>query len=189
MNTQESEFGQLLDRLRDGDQAAAEELFQTFGRPLQRVLSRRLPAVMRSRVGASDLAQAVWCSFFRNIEDITAFESPESLQAFLLTMARNKLFDETRRQLGTQRRDKSLEKHIHSETTDSLLKARSATASQLVQRDDVMVKLLKDLSERDREICRHRLDGATVPEIAAEFGLHERTVRRIFEKLEKRFSE
>lgn len=188
MSSDASDFGDLIERLQDGDDSAASELFDQFRKPLLRALSRRIPGKLQSRFGASDLAQAVWCSIFQNPEDLSRFETPDELRAFLLKVARNKLFDETRKHAGTQRRDKSREQHLDASLQDAGLTSNNASASQLVQCDDLMSVLRRDLPVRDQQMVEERRNGATIQELAEKYKLNERTIRRVFERLERKIN-
>ena len=58
---------------------------------------------MRSKFDSVDFVQMVWASFFANPEQIAKFKESEQLIAYLASMARNKVVEETRRRLQYQR--------------------------------------------------------------------------------------
>ena len=55
---------ELLDRVRQGDEQAATELFDRYVERLIRLAQSRLSAKLRRRVDAEDVVQSVYRSFF-----------------------------------------------------------------------------------------------------------------------------
>ena len=88
---------ELLDRARQGDDAAIERLFARHLRPLQRFARGRLPGWARDLADTDDLVQDALLQTFKRLE---AFESrhPGALQAYLRQAVLNRLRDELRRQ-------------------------------------------------------------------------------------------
>jgi RNA polymerase sigma factor (sigma-70 family) len=91
----ESTF-RLLDRARDGDQAAADELFHRYGPPLRRWASGRLPRWARDISDTADLVQETLLQTFRRLGEFR-LEHPGALQAYLRQALQNKIRDELRR--------------------------------------------------------------------------------------------
>ncbi len=88
---------ELLDRARQGDDAAIERLFARHLRPLQRFARGRLPGWARDLADTDDLVQDALLQTFKRLD---AFESrhPGALQAYLRQAVLNRLRDELRRQ-------------------------------------------------------------------------------------------
>src|SRR5438105_5224550 len=100
---QETSFAGLMERVRDGSQDAAWEIIDRFGTQIKQVVRRRLHGLLRSQFDSADFVQVVWLSFFRHPDLIRTFSSPQQLASFLEVMARNKVADETRRRLYTNK--------------------------------------------------------------------------------------
>ena len=91
----ESTF-RLLDRARLGDQAALEQLFGRFLRPLQRWAKGRLPAHARDLSDTEDLVQDTLLQTFKKIDSFEP-RGVGALQAYLRQTVLNRLRDELRR--------------------------------------------------------------------------------------------
>lgn len=69
-------FASLMQRVREGSQDAAHELFQQYGPHILRIVRRKLHKTMRSKYDSSDFVQAVWASFFAIEPAQYHFEAP-----------------------------------------------------------------------------------------------------------------
>src|SRR5690606_13362635 len=69
--------------------------------------------------------------------------------------------------------------------------AAGPTPQELLAVSEELERLIASLPERNREILHQRLQGESIPDIAARVGRSERTIRRILnacrEELEERF--
>ena len=100
------EFEQLIARLRTGDEAAAAELVRGYESEVRRFVRFRLttPAIRRF-IDSLDVSQSVLGRFFVELrEGKLEVNTPGQLRNLLLTMARNKLYDQVRKEL-TEKRD------------------------------------------------------------------------------------
>lgn len=185
MSDTPSEFSQLMEQLQRGSQEAAWELIERYGPHVQRYVRRSLNQEMRSKFDSIDFAQVVWASFFREPERIRQFSSPEQLMAFLAAMARNKVVEEFRRRLTSQKRNVGREVRI--ERTDFAhgrqLRSRDPTPSAVAVARERWSRLMFNQPESVRRILELRFQGATYVEIASELKMSERTVRRILAEL------
>src|SRR3954470_2911855 len=86
----------LFSRARAGDQAAWEELFHTCYPKVVRVVRRKLDRPMRSLFDSTDFASDVMKSLAANAGRLD-FPSFESLMAFLVQVAEQKVIDEYRK--------------------------------------------------------------------------------------------
>src|SRR5262245_50351321 len=107
------ELRDLMERLRQGSSEAAQELFETYGPHVLRVVRRKLDKKLRAKFDSTDFEQAVWASFFIYPTHGYHFEQPEELIAFLANLAHNKLVDALRQRYRTEKynvnRERSLE--------------------------------------------------------------------------------
>ena len=86
----------LLERARQGDAEAIEQLFERHLKPLQRWASGRLPKWARDLADTDDLVQDTLLRTFKRMEDFEPRGSG-SLQAYLRRAVLNRLRDEIRR--------------------------------------------------------------------------------------------
>jgi RNA polymerase sigma-70 factor (ECF subfamily) len=189
MSTVDENFDQLLAELRDGSEEAAWQLIEQYGPHIHRVVRRHLNRRMRGKFDSIDFVQSVWASFFREPEQIQEFRSPEQIIAYLAATARYKVVDETRRRLGTKKRDVMREESWSESTIED-----ESNASAGPTPDDVAIareawnQLVAGETTRHREIVRMRIAGNTYGEIAQKLDINERTARKIVDRLLQRQS-
>src|SRR5690349_21612046 len=87
---------QLLERARAGDEAALEQLFARYLKPLRRWASGRLPQWARDVADTQDLVQETLLQTFKRIEGFEA-RGEGALQAYLRQALMNRIRDELRR--------------------------------------------------------------------------------------------
>jgi RNA polymerase sigma-70 factor (ECF subfamily) len=180
-----SEFNQLMDGIRAGSQDAAWELLERIGPHVHRVVSRMLVRELRSKFDSMDFVQAVWASFFVNRRQIASFARPEQLIGFLVGMARNKVIDEHRRRVRTEKWDVRRENSVETEIT-SIEESDVPTepsASQFAIARECWRKLIDGQPELHRQIVVRKYMGDTHEEIAATLGINRRTVTRVLGSL------
>ena len=178
-------------RLRDGSEEAAWELVEHYGSSVQRVIRRSLNEQMRSKFDSIDFVQAVWFSLFKERERFNSFQSPAQLSAFLMGMARNKLAHEHRRRLQTQKHDVRREQAADDlNAYDSHYPETSCPRpSQVAQARELWNSIIAGESEQNQGIVKLRLAGMTYEEIGSTLGIHERTARRVIDRLSKEADE
>jgi RNA polymerase sigma-70 factor (ECF subfamily) len=187
MTDDEVEFRRLITRVREGNPEAALELLELYSPHVLRLIRRRLSPKMRAKFDSADFVQGVWVAFF--CEGQTRdFERPEDLIRFLVTIARNKLYDETRRRTQSERYNVSREQSLDDTelTGEQELEAidlRQPRPSEIAVARERWTKLLADQPPLYRKILELRCRGATFLEIADQLQVHERTARRVFERL------
>jgi RNA polymerase sigma-70 factor (ECF subfamily) len=86
----------LLERARDGDAEALNELFTRSAAPLRRWASGRLPRWARDAADTQDLVQDTLLQTFKRIEDFEP-RRPGALQAYLRQSLMNRIRDTLRR--------------------------------------------------------------------------------------------
>ncbi len=99
------EFQALIDRIREGDADAARECVQMYEAEIRRAARIRLTdPKLRRVIDSVDICQSVFGRFFQRAADGQLdLESPERLLALLITMTRNRIIDEHRRQTAAKR--------------------------------------------------------------------------------------
>ena len=188
MNEVDLEFRSLMDRVRSGDQEAAWELLEVYGPHILRVVRKKLNDRLRSKFDSVDFVQSVWASFFRHPSCVRRFASPQDLVRFLIAVARNKVYDETRRRFNTAKHDISKEEFLEDrvdsyENRIEPIDARQARPSEIAVAREEWHRLIQGQPRRNQQVMELRFQGATYQEIADSLHIHERTARKIVDEL------
>jgi RNA polymerase sigma factor (sigma-70 family) len=185
LNVHGESFETLLSRVHEGSQDAAWEIIERYGHHIRAVVRRRMNANLRSFIDSDDFVQSVWGSLVRIGPRLKAIDRPEQLIAILGRMAQNKVIDEVRRRIKTEKH--RLPAHGDPAQLDSAepVAARSlpATPSQYAIARERWSSLLRDELPQVRRMIELRIAGHTFDEIAAELNVNERTVRRTIQRL------
>jgi RNA polymerase sigma factor (sigma-70 family) len=147
--TQPESTAQLLERAREGDQAALDALFSRYVGPLNRWARGRLPGWARSLSDTQDLVQDVLLQTFKKLETFEP-RGEGALAAYLRQALLNRLRDEMRRvkrrppqtTLDTRTEDQApspLEAAVGREGIDRYEKALAALAAD--DREAVIARL------------------------------------------------
>lgn len=185
----------MLPRMRAGDEAAAELLWQHYYRQLVHFARRRLEGVPRGAVDEEDVALSALFSFCRGMEEgrFAAVGDRDDLWKLLVTITARKACAKRRHEYadkrdarrvrgGGPRRDSSDER-LHE--LDHLAAVTPAAADDVV---DNCRKLLGCLDEKSRQIAVWRLQGYSKAEIAEKLGCVRRTVERKLERIREKWS-
>ena len=187
MDSQTGVFRQLLDNVRSGCEVSTAELVESMSGHICRVIDRRLDYRLRRKYDVDDLEQMVWASFFRLRWHVTDFEDSRHLARYLVAMARNKVIQVIRSQLQTIKRDVRREWAAEEEHLGQVAnQGNGQTPSQIAIRNEYLQRWLSEENSRVVRIVKMRLAGTCYTEIAGSLGIHQRTVRRIMQRLVKR---
>jgi RNA polymerase sigma-70 factor (ECF subfamily) len=175
-----------VERWRQGDQAAAQALFELYVASLVAVVGDRLSSRFVRHVDPDDVVQSAFRSFFVGARDGRFdFERDGDLWRLLVAVALNKLRMSVRR-YSTQKRAAEREETVPSLdalcTEHAEVFAREPTPVEAVALADEVDTLMARLGERERQILEMRLQGFNLEEIAMQTGRSERTVRRVIDK-------
>jgi RNA polymerase sigma factor (sigma-70 family) len=164
----ENVFVDLMERVRANDQDAVAELinqYEPFVRREIRIGMIRTP--LRRLVDSLDVTQSVWISFFkRTSAGDYEINSPEQLQALLISMARKKLASQFRRH---HRLKRDLSRSIVGAPLDYVVD-RQEDPCQQAQYNELLVTLTDKLSHEERQIAELRRDSLTWAEVANRMG-------------------
>lgn len=185
-------FRELLDRVRSGDSAAAEELVRSYESDIRVAIRRRLsdPA-LRRQFDSMDVCQSVLASFFlRAAAGQYNLHDPGQLVALLTRMAQNKLAIQARSHYR-QRRDVRRQHSLGEDEARRPGDGTSDPARQAMHRE-LLDRAYELMDPEVREIAASRVQGRPWEEIAAELGgtaearrkQYSRAIDRIAESLE-----
>jgi RNA polymerase sigma-70 factor (ECF subfamily) len=178
------EFSGMMRRVQAADPEAIRRLIREYGPYILRVVRRRLHQDMRSQFDSHDFVQDVWAGFF-TAPPATPFDRPEALIRYLVRMARNKVVDAFRERMGTEathpKRARSLDGSAAGHAPR--LRADGPTPSRSVMAREQWERMLKDQPVHYQRILILLSQGLTQHQVADELGIHERTVRRVVDKV------
>ena len=173
-----------MNLLRNGDENAAWDLIEQYEHHLRRVVRRKLDERMRSKFDSVDFVQMVWTSFFRHPSRVVGFDEPDQLIRYLVQVAKHKVIQEYRRRLQSQKYDVTKEQSLNDSRAGAVISPMSVdTPSEIAIARERWANLMSNQSERNRQIVRMRISGATYQEIADKLDINERTARRVVEDL------
>jgi RNA polymerase sigma factor (sigma-70 family) len=170
-------FPDLMQRIRAGDEDAAAELVRRYERVVRRTVSVWLiDARLRRRFDSMDICQSVLGSFFVRIAlGQYQLDKPEQLVKLLVSMARNKLADQVRKQRAGCRDGRRTEP---SDQAAQEIAGTEATPSRQIAARDLLHEVRRRLSTEERELADLRALGREWPEIAAERGANAEALRK-----------
>ena len=190
MSMHNNEFRKLMDEVRAGSEYAAVQALELCGDHIYRAVRRKLNRALRPRFDSQDFVQAVWVSFFRHRSQVVKFEKPEELIAFLTRVAGNKVIDECRHRLQTQKANVNRECSMDDDLAQCAVPiGREPAASQVAIAKEQWDRMIEGLPLRYRRILELRAQGETQKKIAELLNVDERTVRRVLRRLGSRLEE
>jgi RNA polymerase sigma-70 factor (ECF subfamily) len=181
------DFAALMSRVELGDEDAEQELISRYGHHILSAIRRRLPDRMRAQCDSQDFCQAVWASFFARRGEFARFKSHHELLLYLGGVAGNKVVDEIRRQIVSQKRNARRECSLDESTFhfEQTLPGKMATPSQMAVAHEQIERLIDGRPQKHRRILELRAAGVTYKEIARQIDMDERNVRRVIERIER----
>jgi RNA polymerase sigma-70 factor (ECF subfamily) len=180
MSDQES-FADLIQRVRNGDQAAATELVTRYEPNIRRAIRIQMrDGRLRRLLDSMDICQSVLASFFiRAHLGQYELKSPENLVALLMTMARHKLADQARKPQVKRREERNLDSgEAGEEAADDSMTDPMRQAEQR----DLVAEVRKRLSEEECQLADLRGNGKEWAEIATLLGGSAEALRKKLER-------
>jgi len=175
--------GELLDAWRAGDHDAAETLYARFHRRLVGLIRSRLARRLARRIDPEDVVLSAYRSFFLSVRRGGVTEAAEDLWPLLTTFALRKLARQARRHSAARR---SCHRESWDQDPAAIAEAPDQTAEQAAILSEEFQSLLDRLEPVEREVVMRTLNGEDRSVIAGSLGVHERTVRRILERIQRK---
>lgn len=178
MNT---EFANLVCRVRSGDAAAAEEIVRDFESAVRvAVRTRLLDSALRRQFDSMDICQSVLASFFvRVAAGQYDLRHPAQLVALLTKMAHNKLAWHARHS-SQQRRDIHRAPHT-ADTTLGIASCAAGPVRQTLGRE-LLEQVWQHMDVELRQMASLRLNGKGWAEIAATIGGTSESRRKQYQR-------
>jgi RNA polymerase sigma factor (sigma-70 family) len=180
----QSQFDDLLQRVRAGDRTAAGSLWLQFEPEIRRMLRVRLwQSGLRGREETEDRLQSVALLFFDRLDRgklddlLDDVEGPDQLLNLLKKMARGKYVDWIRRR-SAQRRGKGRRRALEAMDFDPA--SNETRASQALQHQELVGRGMALLDENEQRIAELIRSGRKWQQIADELGTTREAVRKQF---------
>jgi len=175
-------FDEVLERLKQGDEQAAEEIFTRFTSRLIGLARNRLNGQLRQKEDPEDVVQSVLRTFFtRYADDQFELDGWDSLWSLLASIAVRKCGRRVQR-FGTAGRDIGREIRMAASDTESRATweamSEGPSPEHAAMLNETLEHLLRGLDERKRQTVLLRLQGYTIEEISEQIGRSERSVHR-----------
>ena len=173
----------LIERAREGDQAAWQELFDDCYPKIVRVIRRRISRPLRNLYDSTDIANEVMKSLAAKFDQVD-FSSMTGLRAYLIHAAECKVVDgyrhchaQKRNILRTQASFRDDDPNRY-EVPDS-----GPTPSQIAVASESEANLLRERNEDERSVIEMKVRGYSNPEVSQATGWHLRKIERFLVKL------
>jgi RNA polymerase sigma-70 factor (ECF subfamily) len=175
----------LLDRMRQGDLEATEQLLLAHEAELRLIVRRRLSRRLRAKFDSLDVVQSVWAHVLRDFRGSGCqITSTAHLRRFLVRVTQNCLIDRLRH----YRVALASERPLAEAGSSSGLPARQPRPSELARADELWQDLLAACPPEHHELLRLKSQGFPLNAIADRTGIHPDSVRRIIRKLARKLS-
>jgi RNA polymerase sigma factor (sigma-70 family) len=173
----------LLEKLAQGDPAAAEQVFLTYEPFLRMVVRRQLSEQLRAKFDSVDIVQSVWADVLDGFRQSRwSFRDVHHLRAFLVKATRNRFIDRLRQQRDALER----ERRLPPAEIEALPAAREGRVIEAIYAQELWERMLAACPPAHCELLHLKRQGLSSAEIAQRMGLHERRVRRILYKIARR---
>jgi RNA polymerase sigma-70 factor (ECF subfamily) len=173
------QFHELIQRARSGNLDAATELVRTYEPAIRRTVRiMLLNARLRRVFDSMDICQSVMGSFFVRLS-LGQFqvEEPAQLIKLLVSMTRNKVADQARKEQAECRDHRRIEA---GDVHDHDVAGAAAGPSQIVAARDLLEQVRSRLSPEELRLADRRAVGRDWPDIAAELGGSPDALRKKF---------
>ena len=194
------ELAELLEKVREGNEAATTTLWEKYFEQLVRVAAKRLPKNLRRSGDEEDIALSAFHSFIAGVrrDQFPDLSGPENMWGLLITLTGRKVHAHLRHQTRQKRGGGNVRGEsvfidpagdqraggiggVSGDTDAADVRAELAEAC------DVLLGQLPD--EQLRQIAVMRMDGYLVDEIAARLELSKRAVERRLQLIRRTWSE
>jgi RNA polymerase sigma-70 factor (ECF subfamily) len=174
----------LLERLREGDEAAAAQIVEDYEPYLRLVVRRCLPTRLRAKFDSLDVVQSVWVRVLHALRG-RAWKVADRgrLQALLVTVARRRLVSRYRHHRAALEREQA-----GGDGLEGRPEAREPRPSEVAVADELWQRMLALCPPEHHDLLRLRREGLLLHEIAARTGMHEGSVRRVLRRLARQLA-
>ena len=173
----------LLERCRSGDQEAAEELHRRYALRLLALAEKKIGGRLKRRVGAEDVVQSAFRTFFRRTEGGEfSIDHSGSLWRLLVRITLRKILRKAEFHCSGPR-DVRKEVYVHADEPGPEAIASDPTPQEAACLVDELEVLLAKFEEPDPEIVRLCLERYSSSEISDKVGCSRWRVRRVLDRV------
>jgi RNA polymerase sigma-70 factor (ECF subfamily) len=177
MSEATEEFTALMRRVHLGDRNALSHLLNCYEREVRQAAQCLLGRSLRSSLDPADLVQSVHRTLILGIRaNKVQVHSRGSLLALALTVARHKAV-RAARQVRSRRQQNAAHVDTAGLAEEATRPLPEADPARLVEYQDTLESLCKDLSEVDRQLVELRLQGYSTADVARQLGLNADVLR------------
>lgn len=167
---------ELIEAWRNGDQQAADEIFNRYQSRLLMLVSGKLNERLKKRLDPEDLVMSIMRSAFRvTAQKDVGFQDESGFWKWLTTVALNKTYNRIDKET-TDKRDYGKEVGSDSMLGDHLL--AEPTPDDVAEVAELLEKISAKLNDVQAKILLAKLDGLSHAEIADELGVSTKTIQR-----------
>lgn len=177
-NDRQPSDGSLVRSIRDGDDAAANNLFDRYIAKLDNLADRQLARELSGRLDSEDITQSVFRTFFRRIGE-GQYDVPEgdTIWKLLAVITLNKI-----RSVGSYHRAAKRDIRKSSAAELSSLQHSVSTDEDAMRVLHLTIQdVIGALPEKQQQIIQLRLENNDVATIARQTSRSKRTVERILQ--------
>jgi RNA polymerase sigma-70 factor (ECF subfamily) len=184
---------ELVARWRDGDQQAADELFQRYTEQLLALARRQLSAKLARRLDPEDVVQSAYRSFFAGARaDRYVLHQSGDLWRLLAAITLHKLHRQIEHHTAAKRsfereQDRGADSSLFGLQADTL--SRDPSPAEVLAIVDELEYVMRALKPLHRQMVELRLQGYRIAEIAAATDRSERWVRRILDQIKSQLQQ
>jgi RNA polymerase sigma-70 factor (ECF subfamily) len=194
--TQQLSFDEIFTQLRQGDEAAATQVFQHFSRQLLSLASHRLPGPIRQKVDPEDVVQSVFRTFFSRLSKgqftVGGWESLGGLLTRITVRKCGKWMDYYHAEARNLDREWS-PPQAGSDASPSRsgqigweFLDRQPTPAEVAVLTETVQEMLRGLDEREQQIVTLSIQGHAVADIIKQTGCTQSKVYRLLRMIRDR---
>lgn len=180
----QSDFEQLLDRIRSGDEQAAREFVEHFEPEIRRIARVRMrDHRIRALTDSVDVVQSVFGDFFHkyNTEE-RRIASSDQLLSLLVTMTKNRIIDLARKHKRTRASNEGQNAKEVSQIGQLDVMLNESGPSTVVTSRDLAEHIRTRMSDSEFAIVELRNEGFSWREVADELGGSAEALRKQLER-------
>jgi RNA polymerase sigma factor (sigma-70 family) len=191
--TPRESFEDLIRRISEGSETAVFDLLDRYSKNIMRVVRRRLPREIRTKVDSVDIVQSVWKSLLDKGVPLDRLATPEDFVAYLAGAARLKIFEAHRHYTcaaSNIRREVQLPPQTahqvgqpSSQEPDAGIDQKGNTPSAVVGARETWERAIDKAGALGRRAIQLKLQGLTLDEMAEQMGLSKRSVQRLLDSI------
>jgi RNA polymerase sigma-70 factor, ECF subfamily len=181
-------FSDLIGRLREGDDQAAQQVFCRYVPRLIALARSQIDAKLRHKLDPEDVVQSAFRSFFRRQEaaefDLTNWDS---LWGLLSLITVRKCATKAGHFLAAKRGSgQEVSLHAIADGSPAIAFDREPSPEEAAILLETVEEALRGFAPEDRQVIELSLQGFDVSEISNQLSRAERSVRRLRERVKKR---